>query len=95
MTAWFLPVLHQRERTGCPGPGLLLLKFETSGPLLTENDWVPRTLMPEPSIVPDMRRNEIMGDAVSAASGHLEGHTDVLVGTRVFLCLDIHTESST
>ena len=41
-----------------------------SEPLLPENDWGLLTLLPEPSIVPDIRRNEIMGDAVSALSEH-------------------------
>ena len=66
-----------------------------SEPLLPENDWVLLTLLPKPSIVPDIRRNEIMGDAVSALSEHFSSRPDVLVGTQGFLCLDNDTDSST
>ena len=56
-----------------------------SEPLLPENDWALLTLLPEPSNVLDMRRNDIMGDAVGALSGHFETNPDVLVGTRGFV----------
>ena len=62
-------------------------------PLLPENDWSLLTLLPEPSIVPDIRRNEIMEDAVSALSGHFSSRPDVLVGTQGFVSVQTGANS--
>ncbi len=55
---------------------------------LSSNDYVLLTMLPDPSKVPDMRRNRRISELFSTLHSHFNRRPDVLVGGNGYLCHD-------